>query len=121
LKKCLKTKFPKTHVLDPQSYGTEFRLELLNKCGSGSYAGPEFPSSICSTFFHGSGHLGMDLDIWEQIRTLRNRSAHLGMDLDQGCGSGFSNFVDPDPGARKLRNFRGKMHFLVILKKNFTT
>jgi hypothetical protein len=23
----------------------------------------------------------------------------------------------PDPGARKLRNFCGKMHFLVILKK----
>jgi hypothetical protein len=28
---------------------------------------------------------------------------------------------DPDPGARKLRNFSGKKHFLVILKKNFTT
>jgi hypothetical protein len=28
---------------------------------------------------------------------------------------------DPDPGARKLRNFIRKMHFLVILKKNFTT
>jgi hypothetical protein len=27
--------------------------------------------------------------------------------------------VDPDPGARKLRNFSGKMHFLVpvIFKK----
>jgi hypothetical protein len=24
---------------------------------------------------------------------------------------------DPDPGARKLRNFSGKMHFLVFLKK----
>jgi hypothetical protein len=24
---------------------------------------------------------------------------------------------DLDPGARKLRNFSGKMHFLVILKK----
>jgi hypothetical protein len=24
---------------------------------------------------------------------------------------------DPDPGARKLRNFGGKMHFLVIKKK----
>jgi hypothetical protein len=24
---------------------------------------------------------------------------------------------DPDPGARKLRNFNGKMHFLVIKKK----
>jgi hypothetical protein len=24
---------------------------------------------------------------------------------------------DPDPGARKLRNFSGKIHFLVILKK----
>jgi hypothetical protein len=23
-------------------------------------------------------------------------------------GSGFRPFVDPDPGARKLRNFRGK-------------
>jgi hypothetical protein len=23
----------------------------------------------------------------------------------------------PDPGARKLRNFSGKMHFLVITKK----
>jgi hypothetical protein len=23
---------------------------------------------------------------------------------------------DPDPGARKLRNFCGKMHFLVIFK-----
>jgi hypothetical protein len=29
--------------------------------------------------------------------------------------------VDPDPGARKLRNFSGKMHFLVIFKKNSTT
>jgi hypothetical protein len=38
-------------------------------------------------------------------------------------GSGFSDFVDPDPignpdpdtdpGARKRRNFSGKMHFLV--------
>jgi hypothetical protein len=27
---------------------------------------------------------------------------------------------NPDPGARKLRNFSGKMHFLVIFKKNFT-
>jgi hypothetical protein len=28
----------------------------------------------------------------------------------QGCGSGsgFRDFVDPDPGARKLRNFSGK-------------
>jgi hypothetical protein len=25
---------------------------------------------------------------------------------------------DPDPGARKLRNFSGKMHFLVTFKKN---
>jgi hypothetical protein len=25
---------------------------------------------------------------------------------------------DPDPGARKLRNFSGKMHFLVIFQKN---
>jgi hypothetical protein len=24
---------------------------------------------------------------------------------------------DPDPGARKLRNFSGKMHFLVFKKK----
>jgi hypothetical protein len=24
---------------------------------------------------------------------------------------------DPDPGARKLRNLSGKMHFLVICKK----
>jgi hypothetical protein len=28
----------------------------------------------------------------------------------QGCGSG----LDPDPGARKWKNFSGKMHFLVI-------
>jgi hypothetical protein len=28
---------------------------------------------------------------------------------------------DPDPGARKLRNFSGKMHFLVIFNKDFTT
>jgi hypothetical protein len=27
---------------------------------------------------------------------------------------------NPDPGARKLRNFSGKMHFS-YLKKNFTT
>jgi hypothetical protein len=25
--------------------------------------------------------------------------------------------ADPDPGARKLRNFSGKMHFLVIFQK----
>jgi hypothetical protein len=38
-------------------------------------------------------------------------------------GSGFSDFVDPywDPGVRKLRNFSGKLHFLVIFNKNFTT
>jgi hypothetical protein len=42
-------------------------------------------------------------------------------------GSGFSDFVnpirilDPDPGVRKLRNFSGKMHFIVIFNKNFTT
>jgi hypothetical protein len=28
--------------------------------------------------------------------------------------------LDPDPGARKLRNFSGKMH-LFIFKQNFTT
>jgi hypothetical protein len=28
---------------------------------------------------------------------------------------------DPDPGARKLRNFSGKMDSLVIFNKNFTT
>jgi hypothetical protein len=28
---------------------------------------------------------------------------------------------NPDPGARKLRNFSGKMQFLVIFYKNFTT
>jgi hypothetical protein len=53
----------------------------------------------------------------------------------QGCGSGSGldpdsetlwiririGKPDPDPGARKLRNFSGKMHFLVILKKNLTT
>jgi hypothetical protein len=27
----------------------------------------------------------------------------------------------PDPGARKWRNFSGKMHFLVIFNKNVTT
>jgi hypothetical protein len=27
---------------------------------------------------------------------------------------------DPDPGARKLRNFSGKMHLLVILYKTIT-
>jgi hypothetical protein len=32
----------------------------------------------------------------------------------------FTRVVDPDPGARKLRNISGKMHFLVI-KKKFTT
>jgi hypothetical protein len=26
----------------------------------------------------------------------------------------FSDFVDPDPGARKWRNISGKMHFLVV-------
>jgi hypothetical protein len=46
--------------------------------------------------------------------------------IPQGCGSGFSDFVDPDPadpdpGARKLGNFSGKMPLLVILKKIFTT
>jgi hypothetical protein len=28
---------------------------------------------------------------------------------------------NPDPGARKLRNFSGKMHVLGIFKNNFTT
>jgi hypothetical protein len=54
--------------------------------------------------------------------------------LRQGCGSGSAldpdsetswiririGNQDPDPGARKLRNFSGKMYFLVILKKIFT-
>jgi hypothetical protein len=45
---------------------------------------------------------------------------------NQGCGSGSGldpdsetlwiriGNPDPDPGARKLRNFSGKKHFLVI-------
>jgi hypothetical protein len=38
------------------------------------------------------------------------------------CGSGSVWGIRiPDPGARKLRNFIGKMHFLVIFNKNFTT
>jgi hypothetical protein len=32
-------------------------------------------------------------------------------------GSGFRDFLDPDPGARKLRNFSGKSTS-VIKKKN---
>jgi hypothetical protein len=33
----------------------------------------------------------------------------------QGCGSVLGiRIPDPDPGARKLRNFSGKMYFLVI-------
>jgi hypothetical protein len=50
---------------------------------------------------------------------------------NQGCGSGSGldpdsatlgiRIPDPDPGARKLRNFSGKMPFLVIFNKNFTT
>jgi hypothetical protein len=41
----------------------------------------------------------------------------------QGCGSGFRDFVDPDPdpGARKLRNFSGKNALFSYLKKIFTT
>jgi hypothetical protein len=52
----------------------------------------------------------------------------------QGCGSGSGSGLDPDsatlwirirignpdPGARKLRNISGKMHFLVIFLKKFT-
>jgi hypothetical protein len=38
------------------------------------------------------------------------------------CGPGLGiRFPDPDPGARKVRNFSGKMHFIVILNNNFTT
>jgi hypothetical protein len=38
------------------------------------------------------------------------------------CGSGSVLGIRiPDPGVRKLRNFSGKMHFLVIFNKNFTT
>jgi hypothetical protein len=36
-------------------------------------------------------------------------------------GSGFRDFVDPDPGARKQRNFSGKNALFSYLKKNFTT
>jgi hypothetical protein len=48
---------------------------------------------------------------------------------NQGCGSGLDldsatlwiwiriPIGNPDPGARKLRNFSGKIHFLVIFKK----
>jgi hypothetical protein len=42
----------------------------------------------------------------------------------QGCGPGSVlgiRIPDPDPGVRKLRNFSGKMHFLGIFNKNFTT
>jgi hypothetical protein len=28
----------------------------------------------------------------------------------------YPDFVDPDPGARKLRNFSGKMYLLVMFK-----
>jgi hypothetical protein len=48
-----------------------------------------------------------------------------------GCGSGLDpdsetlwiriRIGNPDPGARKLSNFSGKKHFLVIKKKKFTT
>jgi GTPase SAR1 family protein len=42
--------------------------------------------------------------------------------LQQGCGSALDpdsmtlwiRIGNPDPGARKLRNFSGKMHFLLI-------
>jgi hypothetical protein len=39
------------------------------------------------------------------------------------CGSGSVlgiRIPDPDPRVRKLRNFSGNMHFLVIFNKNFT-
>jgi hypothetical protein len=46
----------------------------------------------------------------------------------QGCGSGLYpdsatlwiriRIGNPDPGARKLRNFSGKMHFWLLKKKN---
>jgi hypothetical protein len=51
--------------------------------------------------------------------------------INQGFGSGSGLDPDsvtlwiricignPDPGARKCRNFRGKMHFLIIFKKKF--
>jgi hypothetical protein len=51
----------------------------------------------------------------------------------QGSGSGLDPDLEtfwirirignpnPDPGARKLRNFSGKMHFLLFFYKNFTT
>jgi hypothetical protein len=51
--------------------------------------------------------------------------------LKQGCGSGLEpdsvtlwiriRIGNPDPRARKLRNFSGKEHFLVIFSKNVTT
>jgi hypothetical protein len=51
--------------------------------------------------------------------------------MKQGCGSGLDpdsvtlwiriRIGNPVPGARKLRNFSGKMHFLVIFKKMFAT
>jgi hypothetical protein len=40
------------------------------------------------------------------------------------CGSGSVlgiRIQDPDPEVRKLRNFSGNVHFLVIFNKNFTT
>jgi hypothetical protein len=52
---------------------------------------------------------------------------------NQGCGSGSGldpysatfwiriRIGNPDPGTRKLRNFIGKMHLLVIFNKNFTS
>jgi hypothetical protein len=51
--------------------------------------------------------------------------------LKQGCGSGLDpdsvtlwiriRIGNPDPGARKWRNFSGKRHFLVMFLKKFTT
>jgi hypothetical protein len=61
------------------------------------------------------------------IRTIKTSEETELNNFKQGCGSGSGldpdseTCVDPDPGARKLRNFSGKNALLIIFKKHFTS
>jgi hypothetical protein len=58
-----------------------------------------------------------DSTAWPLLPRLKSTKLSPGLWIRIRIGSGFSDFVDPDPGARKLRNISVKMHFLVIFKK----
>jgi hypothetical protein len=69
-------------------------------------------------------HCSTDTDLIQKHTGIELYATILVPAESQKSGSGSVlgiRIPDLDPGARKLRNFNGKMHFLVIFLKNFTT